>query len=59
MNTDSMPRHREWLRRYGEGAGFAGGSCGLMLETTPTTPPGSSLLADEGLRRMRRPSGTA
>lgn len=58
MNTDSMPRHREWLRRYGEGSGFAWGSYGPMLATTPTTPPGSSLHADEGLRRTKTPSDT-
>jgi hypothetical protein len=49
MNTDSMPRHREWLRRYGEGSGFAWGELWADARHHPDYPAWQQLARRRGV----------
>ena len=57
MNADTMPRHREWLRRYREGHGFAWGELWTDVRGHPDYPVWQQLACRRGLEPDVDPLG--
>jgi hypothetical protein len=49
MNAGTMPRHRDWLRRFAEGHGFAWGELWADVRSHPDYPTWQQLARQRGL----------
>jgi hypothetical protein len=49
MNADTMPRHRDWLRRYRQGHGFAWGELWADVRSHPDYPIWQQIARQRGL----------